>query len=424
MGIALRAAATPADTERSSTMSDSITCPNCKTEIPLNEAISHQVEERLRAEFDAEKEKLLAEQATQLADKDAEIDAAVTRTREEVAAAAEARADELVATRIQDLTAQVEEQQARRREAEERELELMKAKRELEAERESLQLQVQRQLEEERAALVASTTERLEESWQLKLREKNLILEQMNKRIEDLQAAADQKRSGLQGEVLEREIEDELREAFPADAIEPVKSGKRGADVVQRVRSGRGDCGKLLWESKNHKHWSDGWIDKVRSDQQAEKADVAVVVTAALPAGVDHIGFVRGVWVCDFASVVPLAIALRQQLDAIKQAAVIDTNRSQVLDDVYEYVCGQEFQHYVTNTVAAALTMKAELDAERTAAERMFKKREKQIEVQVRNLAGLYGGLQGIAGGALQPVAPLELPPPADEEPGPLALAS
>src|SRR5712691_6294138 len=131
MGIALRAAATPADTERSSTMSDSITCPNCKTEIPLNEAISHQVEERLRAEFDAEKEKLLAEQATQLADKDAEIDAAVTRTREEVAAAAEARADELVATRIQDLTAQVEEQQARRRGAEERELELMKAKREL-----------------------------------------------------------------------------------------------------------------------------------------------------------------------------------------------------------------------------------------------------------------------------------------------------
>ena len=113
-----------------------------------------------------------------------------------------------------------------------------------------------------------------------------------------------------------------------------------------------------LWESKNHKHWSGGWIDKVRSDQQAEKADVAVVVAAALPAGVDHIGFVR-VWVCDFVSVDAMAVPLRQQLDAIKQAAVIDTNRSQVLDDVYEYVCRQEFQHYVTNTVAAALTMKA-----------------------------------------------------------------
>lgn len=405
-------------------MSDSITCPKCKTEIPLTEAISHQVEERLRAEFDAERVRLLAEQAKQLADKDAEIEAAVTKTRAEVAAAARARANELVATQIQDLTAQVEDQQARRREAEERELELMKAKRELEAERESLQLQVQRQLEEERAAIVASTTERLEENWQLKLREKDLILEQMGKRIEDLQAAAEQKRSGLQGEVLEREIEDVLREAFPSDAIEPVRSGKRGADVIQRIRSGRGDCGKLLWESKNHKHWSDAWIDKLRRDQQAEKADAAVVVTAALPAGVDHIGFVRGVWVCDLASVVPLAIALRQQLDAIKQARIIDVNRSQVLDDVYEYVCGQEFQHYITNTVVAALTMKAELDAERTAAERTFKKREKQIEAQVRNLAGLYGGLQGIAGGAVQPVAVLELPPPPDKEPGPLALAT
>src|SRR6266498_136682 len=405
-------------------MSDSITCPKCKTEIPLTEAISHQFEERLRAEFDAEKGRLLDEQAEQLANKHAEIEAAVNKTREELTAAAEARANELMATRIHDLTAQVEEQEARRREAEERELELMKAKRDLEAERESLRLQVQRQLEEERAAIVASTTEQLDESWQLKLREKDLILEQMNRRIEDLQAAADQKRSGLQGEVLEREIEDVLREAFPTDAIEPVKSGKRGADVVQRVRSGRGDCGKLLWESKNHKHWSDGWIDKLRSDQQAEKADVAVVVAAALPEGVDHIGFVRGVWVCDFGSVGPLAIALRQQLDAIKQARIIDTNRSQVLDDVYEYVCGQEFQHHITNTVAAALTMKAELDAERTATERMFKKREKQIEAQIRNLAGLYGGLQGIAGGALQPVAPLELPLPPDEEPGPLALAS
>ena len=419
-----RGVAAVANTERRPKMSDSITCPNCSAEIPLTEAISHQVEERLRAEFDAEKERLLAEQATQLADKDAAIESAIAKTREEVATVAEAKANERVATRIQDLTAQVEEEEARRHKAEERELELMKTKRELEAERESLQLQVQRQLDEERAAIVAGTTERVEESWQLKLREKDLILEQMNKRIDDLQAAADQKRSGLQGEVLEREIEDMLREAFPTDAIQPVKSGKRGADVIQSVRSARGDCGKLLWESKNHKHWSDSWIDKLRADQQAEKADVAIIVTAALPASIDHIGFVRGVWVCDFTSIVPLAIALHHQLDAIQQARTIDTNRSQVLDDVYEYVCGREFQHYVANTVVAALTMKTELDAERTAAERMFKKREKQIEAQVRNLAGLYGGLQGIAGGALQPVAALELPLPPDEEPGSLALAS
>jgi|SRR5579859_6286436 len=405
-------------------MSDSITCPKCKTEIPLTEAIKHQVEESLRADFEAERERLAAEHARVLAEKDAEVEVAVSEAREEIAVAAEAQANEKMAIQLRDLSAQLEEQGNLRREAQERELELLKEKRALEAEREALELKVQRQLEGERATIVASTTERVEESWQLKLREKDLTLEQMRKRIDDLQAAADQKRSGLQGEVLEREIEDVLREAFPRDAIEPVKSGKRGADVLQRVRSARGECGKILWESKNHKHWSDAWIDKLRSDQQAEKADLAIIVTAALPGGTNRIGSVRGVWVCDPASAVPLAMALRQHLEAMAQARTVEANRSQARGEVYEYICGLEFKHRVTNTVAAAIAMKADLDAERRAAERLFAKREKLIDAQLQNSAGMYGELQAIVGGALQPVAALELPPPSDEEPGPLALAS
>jgi hypothetical protein len=403
-------------------MSDSITCPRCNTSIPLSEAFSHQVEERLRAEFDAEKERLEERQAQLLADRDAESEAALARVREEAAAAADARAAEQVSVQMRDLESRVEEQERLRREAEERELELRGQKRELETQKESLQLQMERQLDEEREAIVARATGQADERNRLLVRERDLQIEAMQKQIEDLQAAAHPKRSGLLGEVLEREIEDVLRDEFPTDAIEPVKSGKRGADVVQRVRSSRSECGTLLWESKNHKHWSDGWIEKLRGDQQAEKADVAIIVTAALPDGVEHIGFLRGVWVCDFAAVVPLATMLRQQLDRIAQARLIDANRSHVAEDLYEYVCGQEVQHYMTNIVGAALTMLHQLESERASSDRVFNKREKQLRLQIRSLAGFYGGLQGIAGGALQPVAALE--PPSDEEPGPLALAS
>jgi hypothetical protein len=413
-------------------MPDSISCPNCQTEIPLTAALSHQVEERLRGEFAQEKAELIAAQSILRAEKDRLVEAtdeaievAASKARAEALEVAEAKATERVSAHVRDLAERLSEQEELRREAQERELELRKEKRQLEAEREEQELRVQRQLDQERDAIVASTTERLEEGWQMKVREKDLTLEQMRKRIDDLQAAADQKRSGLQGEVLEREIEDVLREAFASDSIEPVKSGKRGADVVQRVRTGRGECGTLLWESKNHKHWSDGWLDKLRADQQAERADVAIIVTSAFPDGLSHVGFVRGVWVCDFAHALPLAIALRQQLEAVRQAHVVNVNRSRVADDLYEYVCGQEFQHYVTNAVVAGMTMKRELDAERTVAERTFKKREKQIEAQIRSFAGLYGGLQGIAAGALQPVAALEAPPAddVDGESGHLALA-
>src|SRR5436190_17906260 len=114
---------------------------------------------------------------------------------------------------------------------------------------------------------------------------------------------------------------------------------------------------------------------------------------------------------------------LRQQLDRITQARVIDTNRSEVADKVYEFVCGQDIQHYITNFVLAGLTQLQELESERGAAERTFAKREQQIRAQLQSMAAFYGGLQGIAGGALQPVAALEAPRNEDD-PCPLALAS
>jgi len=141
-------------------MPDSIACPNCKTEIPLTEAISRQVEERLRAGFEAEKAELLAERSTLLAKKDAEVEAQVAKARDELTAAAEVKAAEKVATKMRDLSARLEEQDSLRREAQERELELLKEKRELEVDREALELQVQRQIDEERATIVAWTPSR------------------------------------------------------------------------------------------------------------------------------------------------------------------------------------------------------------------------------------------------------------------------
>jgi len=293
-------------------MSDSITCPKCRTEIPLTEAISHQVEERLRLEFEETHRTMESQHSQALAEKDAELQSQLAEARAEVMATAEGRASEKVATELRDLSVRVEEQVSLRREAEERELALLKEKRALLDERDALELEVERKLEVERTKIVSATTECLEEAHRLKLREKDLTLEQMGKRIDELQAAADQKRSGLQGEVLEREIEDVLRGAFPSDRIAPVKTGKRGADVLQSVRSPRGlDCGSLLWESKNAKNWSNAWVEKLRSDQQAERADVAIIVAAALPEGVHRMAPFNGVWVCDFASATTLATALR-----------------------------------------------------------------------------------------------------------------
>ena len=181
--------------------------------------------------------------------------------------------------------------------------------------------------------------------------------------------------------------------------------------ILQRVRSPRGlDCGALLWESKNAKHWNNAWVAKLRSDQQAERADVAIIVTPALPEGVNRMAFHDGVWICDFASATTLATALRHSLVEIAQARVIDSNRSQALDEVYEYLCGKEFQHRVTNTVAAALVMKEDLDSERRASERLLRSERSRSTSFLRNML-MIKRAAGNCRRRLQPVAALELPP-------------
>ncbi len=94
-------------------------------------------------------------------------------------------------------------------------------------------------------------------------------------RIEVSEALAAQVR-----EELGASMQAELERRFPHDHIEPVPKGMRGADIVQRVADGRGqDCGSIVWETKNTKHRSPAWLDKLKEDQRAVGAAVAVLVS-------------------------------------------------------------------------------------------------------------------------------------------------
>ena len=172
----------------------------------------------------------------------------------------------------------------------------------------------------------------------------------MKRQIKELQESAEQTRAGLLGEAQEREIEDVLREKFRPDRIEPVKSGVRGADVLQSVYSPRGECcGKILWESKRARNWSNGWISKLKEDQAAAGADVAVLVCSALPVGVRHMELVDGVWIVGFAYVVGDGYgALRQatRSESHRRGASTPTATTR-LHEIYDYLTSNDFNRRV-----------------------------------------------------------------------------
>ena len=395
-------------------MSESIRCPSCGSAIPLTEVIEHQVDEQLRLRIKAELDRAEAEHAGALREREVAL-------RQEFAVEQELREQELqdrtaekVATELADLRAQVEEQDTALQKAREQELELRREKRQLAEERASLELELARRLDEQRTEIEAQTAQRLQDEHRLKLAEKDVQIEQMTRQIKDLQESSEQMRSGLRGEVLERDIEDILRERFPVDLIEPIKAGVRGADVLQIVRTPSGrECGSILWESKRSKTWSNGWIAKLKEDQAEKKADIAIIAVTNLPQGIEAMDWREGVWVVDAGCVGAIAIALREGLLQLERERAIDANRDEARDAIYAYLCGREFRQRIIAIGEAFVEMQNDLQAEKRAITRIWAKREKQHERIACNTAGIYGDLQGIMGGALAPVELLELPPAA-----------
>jgi hypothetical protein len=83
-------------------------------------------------------------------------------------------------------------------------------------------------------------------------------------------------------------------------------------------------CGTILWESKQTKTWSDGWLAKLRPDQRAAKADMAVIVSQALPKGVKQFELIDGVYVVSPQCVRPVAEMLRGLLTLSESASTAE----------------------------------------------------------------------------------------------------
>ena len=364
-----------------------ISCPSCGKKIPLTRALRADIETSMKDEYERQ------------------LAAELERARKDAVRAAEKKAAVEVAALRDELQAQSKDlEQARRVE-----LEMRKRERELERKQQDLEVVVARKLDEERARVVAEAQARASEQHRLKDAEKERQLSDMRRQIDDLRRKAEQGSQQLQGEAGEGELEATLRASFPWDEITPVSQGVRGADIHQQVLDTRGSRGgSILWECKNAKNWSEAWVAKLREDQRALRADVAILVTTSLPRGCTRFTTIDGVLVTDFPCVVDLAGVVRANLLQLAQARVASVHKDQKLELLYRYLSGIEFRHRVEAIVESFERMREDLEQERRAAERQWARRTKQIEAVTFNISGMYGDLQGLVP-ALPAIASLEV---------------
>ena len=409
-----------------------IICPNCKTEIKLTESLAAPLIESTRLAYEkrlalkdadvAKKEESLREReaavskATQAIDDQVAEKLALERTK--IAAEESKKAKFAAQTDIDQKAREVAELQdvlsqrdVKLAEAQKAQADLIRQKRELDDAKRELELTVEKRIEDRLSATREQAKKEAEDGLKLKVMEKEQTIASMQTQIEELKRRAEQGSQQLQGEVQELELESLLRAKFPRDTIEPVPKGEFGGDVLQRVNGPQGQfCGTILWESKRTKNWSDTWLPKIRDDQRAAKAEVALIVSQVLPKGIESFDLIDGVWVSESRFAIPVATALRQSLIELSGSRLAGEGQHTKMEMVYQYLTGPRFRHRIEAIVEKFSDMQADLERERKTMTRLWAKREEQIRGVIDSTAGMYGDLQGIAGRTLQEIEGLDIP--------------
>jgi len=353
-------------------MSDlNITCPECHADIALTEQLAGPLVKDLRAGF-----------AQQMAEKDAANTAAIQE--------AEARAKEAALTEAtkaqEDLQKQVAEQDAALKQLKEAEAKALRREQELIDKEAEIEVTVLKKLAAEREDMTAKLRVQLTEEAALKVSEKDQVIASMRREIDSLKQKSEQGSMQTQGEA-------------------------SGADALQEVLDGMGQsAGGILWESKRTKNWSPAWLAKLREDQRGAGAEIAVLVSQALPEGVTTFGQVDGVYVCSPRHAVPLAQVLRQGLLEVAKTKGLQVGQQDKKDLIYDYVTGTQFKQRLEAVAERFNLMEEGLRKERQFMEKQWAARHKQIELMESAMLGMHGDFQGIAGRAMPEIDGFDLP--------------
>ncbi len=365
-------------------MATEIKCPNCGTQFELNESLRGEVEKELRSkmmDWQKKKEEEFEKQTAKLV------------------ADTQAKSAEQTAAKLKSLEEDARLKTQQLQELQKKELDLLRDKAALEQKQKNLEVEIEKRFLEKRKEIEESAIKREQELFDLKTKEYKLQMEQQQKLIIELQRKSEQGSMQLQGESQELILEEILKEQFPFDVIEEVGKGVEGADCIQLVRNNSGVvCGKIIYESKRTKAWSNSWIDKLKNDMRSSGSDVAILTTQVFPKDMEKFGEKDGVWICNFNEVSSVAHLLRNGIIKIYEAQKSQENKGDKMQMLYNYLTGNEFRGQVESILEGFMAMKQSISRERIQMEKMWKEREKQLEKVLLSTSGMYGSVKGIAG--------------------------
>ena len=397
-----------------------VICPDCGSQIDVQDALLHQAEEKSKAEYEKKlkdyiertksKEEAILKKEKEINDKNSKLE----RELEERLKVKELEFQKIVEEKLKSQYGNALkelEEQAMRQKKELSEFEVLKVKlSQAEAQKGLEVLQAKSSLNEEFQKRLTEHDKESRTKLELAKKEFQIKLDEQRKLTETMLKKQDQGSMQMQGEALELIVEEYLKSQFALDTISEIKKGVRGADVLQTVntRISQG-CGKILYESKRASNWNNEWVQKLKSDALEAKADIAVLVTTVYPSGVNRLSNIDGVWVCSYDEFKGLAAVLRDGVLRVSSIALTQVNKGSKMEVLYDYMTSESFKQSIISIVENFTHMSNDLQREKTAMSKIWSQREQRLQEVLNKTAGLFGAIKSIGGDSIKEIPQLEL---------------
>lgn len=405
-----------------------IKCPNCGTEINIEDALYSKLQTKFDVDRESERKKYklamahLTKQQEVIEAKEIAFNLKLQEALNDKLAKERVKmqyelSENIKATLTQENALQLQQLQNEldQKSKQLQELNLQKAKvAQLEREKGELSSKIKAEsaieLNKQAQLIRQKATEEATLANELKLKAKEEQLEQIKKQLDDAKRKAEQGSQQIQGEAQEKGIEEYLALNFKYDEIQEIKKGAFGADCIQTINTpDLPNCGKICYESKNTKNFSNDWITKLKADMLDVKADIGVLVTAVKPKELQQMGFIDGIWVCSYSEFKGTAALIRQGVIGSYKAAKSQENKTDKMTLLYNYFSGNEFSMQLQAIVSGFIAMQEELNKQKRSVMASWKRQQTQIDTVLLNTTNMYGSIKGIAGSAIANVAALEL---------------
>ncbi|HIK30624.1 MAG TPA: DUF2130 domain-containing protein [Oscillatoriales cyanobacterium M59_W2019_021] len=380
-----------------------VKCPECGAEFEVEAILRENIEQELRQQLTVEiRDRLTADLQTQI---EQELEA---KLHQQIASL---KAESKIAQ--ERLHEQIEEAKQRNQRLQAEKAALKQAERELQ----DLKEEMEEKLDIARYEASRETKQKLKQEYQeqlsrdlqkaladkeIELTEKAEKERQLKAQLDELQQKLEQGSMQLQGEGLELAIEETLRKLFPRDHVTEIKKGAFGADLTQIVVNRFGaSVGKIIYESKKQKNWQDEWLQKLRQDAIAEKADLKVIVSTSLPKNFKGFGQIDDIFICQYHELPVVVALLREVLIQVHQEKNVQENMKTVQEQIVDYIRSDEFITVMTMVQDAYHAFSEDLRKEEEYMKKRWKARRDYLSKITTGMTSVLGSLAAIGGSQL-----------------------